>query len=51
MKSKNVSTIVKIRLTKEDKLKWQAMANHYFGGNLSKMIRHALNNYKTVKKD
>lgn len=51
MNDKNVSTIVKLRLTKEEKLRWQAMANYYFKGNLSKMIRHALNNYKTVKKD
>jgi hypothetical protein len=45
MNEKTVSTIVKLRLTKEEKLVWQARANYFFDGNLSKMIRHAVNNY------
>lgn len=42
--------LIKVRVTEEEKLLWQARANYFTKGNLSKFIRAAANNYRTKNK-
>lgn len=47
---KKAGDLVKVRVTKEEKLLWKARANHFTKGNLSKFIRAAVNNYRMKNK-
>ena len=47
--SKNKIITVRLRIDKMDFLKLKNRATFFFNGNISKFIRHAVNNYKAPK--